>query len=62
MERLLHRVGPAVPIFCPPGSQGTSYLWASGGAVKKRLLRRAGPAAGIFGLIMAVAHIGPTPL
>jgi hypothetical protein len=62
MERLLHRVGPAVPIFGPPRTQGTSCLWASGGAVKKRLLRRAGPAAAIFGLIMAVADIGPTTL
>jgi hypothetical protein len=62
MERLLHRAGPAVPIFGSPRSQGTSYLWASGGAVKKRLLRRAGSAAAIFGLTMAVAHIGPTTL
>ena len=28
----------------------------------KRLLRRVGPAVAIFGLIMAVAHIGPTTL
>jgi hypothetical protein len=62
MERLLHRVGPSVPILGPPRSQGTSYLWASGGAVKKRLLRRAGSAAAISGLTMAVAHIGPTTL
>ena len=62
MERLLHRVGPAGPIFGPPRSQGTSYLWASGGAVKKRLLRRVGPAVAIFALIMAVAPIGPTTL
>ena len=62
MERLLHRAGPAVPIFGSPRSQGTSYLRASAGAVKKRLLRRAGSAAAIFGLIMAVAHIGPTTL
>ena len=60
MKRLLHRVGPAVPIFGPPRSQGTSWLGANGGAVKKRLLRRVGPAVAIFGLIMAVAHIGPT--
>jgi hypothetical protein len=62
MERLLHRAGPAVPIFGSPRSQGTSYLRASGSAVKKRLLRRAGSAAAIFGLTMAVAHIGPTTL
>ena len=62
MKRLLHRVGPAVPIFGPPRSQGTSWLGANGGAVKKRLLRRVGPAVAIFGLIMAVAHIGPTTL
>jgi hypothetical protein len=62
MERLHHGAGPAVPIFGSPRSQRTSYLRASGGAVKKRLLRRAGPAAAIFGLIMAVAHIGPTTL
>jgi hypothetical protein len=62
MERLLHRGGPAVPIFGSPRSEGTSYLWASGGAVKKRLLRRAGPAAAIFGLVMAIAHMGPTTL
>lgn len=60
MARLLRRAGPAVPIFGHPRSQGTSYLWASGGAAKKRLLRRAGPAAATFGLIMAVMHIGPT--
>lgn len=62
MERLFHRLGPTVPIFGSPRSQGTSYLWASGGAVKRRLLRRAGAAAATFGLIMAVAHIGPTTL
>lgn len=62
MERLLHRVGPSVPIFGSPRSQGISYLWAGGGAVKKRWLRRAGPAAAIFGLIMTVEHIGPTTL
>ena len=62
MKRLLHRVGPAVPIFGPPRSQRISYLGTNGGAVKKRLLRRVGPAVAIFGLIMAVAYIGPTTL
>lgn len=62
MERLLHRASPALPIFGPPQSHGTGYLWASGGALKKRLLRRAGPAAAIFGLIMAVADMGPAIL
>ena len=60
MECLLRRVDPAGPLFGPPRSQGICYLGAKGGAVKKRLLRRAGPAVAIFGLIMAVAHIGPT--
>jgi hypothetical protein len=62
MKRLPRRVGPAVPLFTPPRSQGTCCLGAYGGAVKKRLLRRVGPAVAIFGLIMAVAHIGPTTL
>jgi hypothetical protein len=62
MKCLLRRVDPAGPLFGPPRSQGTCYLGAKGGAVKKRLLRRVGPAVAIFGLIMATAHIGPTTL
>ena len=31
MEHLLHGAGPATPIFGPSRSQGTSYLWVSGG-------------------------------
>jgi hypothetical protein len=62
MKRLLRPVGPAVPLFGPPRSQGTCCLGAYGDAVKKRLLRRVGPVVAIFGLIMTAAHIGPTPL
>ena len=47
MERLLHRAGPAVPIF--------------GGAVKKRLLRRAGSTAAIFGLLGGPGRRAPGP-
>lgn len=61
MKRLL-RVGPVEPLFGPPRSQGTCCLGAFGGAINKRLLRRAGSAVAIFGLIMAVAHIGPAIL
>jgi hypothetical protein len=50
---------PPVRLFGPPGSQGTCCPEANGGAVKKRLLRRAGPAVAIFGLVMAVADVGP---
>jgi hypothetical protein len=60
MKRMLHSVGPAVPLFGPPRSQGTCCLGTYGDPVKKRLLRRVGPAVAIFGLIMAAAHVGPT--
>ena len=53
---------PAVRLFGPLGLKGTCCPGANGGAVKKRLLRRAGPAVAIFGLVMAVADIGPTIL
>jgi hypothetical protein len=56
------RVGPAGPLFGPPRSQGTCCLVANGSAVKKRLLRRVGPAVAIFSLILAVACVGPTTL
>jgi hypothetical protein len=62
MKRIFHPVGPAVPPFGPPRSQGTCCLGTYGDPVKKCLLRRVGPAVAIFGLIMAVAHIGPTTL
>lgn len=62
MELLLRLAGPAVPLFTPPESQRTCCLGASGVAIKKRLLRRAGPAVAIFALIMAVAPIGPATL
>lgn len=60
MKCVLRRVDPAGPLFGPPRPRGICYLGAKGGAVKKRLLRRAGPAVAVFGLIMAAAHIGPT--
>jgi hypothetical protein len=62
MKRMLHSGGPAAPLFGPPRSQGTCCLGTYGDPAKKRLLRRAGPALAIFGLIMAVAHVGPTTL
>ncbi len=62
MKRILHPAGPAVPLFGPPRTQGTCRLGTYGDAVKQRVLRRAGRAVAIFGLIMAVAHIGPTTL
>ena len=46
----------------PLDLKGPVIYGRSGSAVKKRLLRRAGSAAAIFGLTMAVAHIGPTTL
>ena len=62
MKRMLHPAGSAVPLFGPQRSQGTCCLGTYGDPVKKRLLRRVGPAVAIFGLIMVIAHIGPTTL
>jgi hypothetical protein len=62
MKRMLHTVGPAVPLFSSPWSQGICCLGRYGDPIKKRLLRRVGPAVAIFGLIIAVAHFGPTTL
>jgi hypothetical protein len=60
MKRMLHSVGPAGPLFGPPRSQGTCCLGTYGDPVRKRLLRRVGPAVAVFSLIMAIAPVGPT--
>jgi hypothetical protein len=62
MKRMFHPVGSAVPLFGPTRSQGICCLGTYGDPVKKRLLRRVGPAVAVFGLIMTVVDIGPTTL